>query len=205
MGKLIVFRLRKKRVGGIMCKILKDIYGKSPQELLNMYEISTEPPIDISKLIEKMKISTIAMDFTELERDSNVPEGCVLGATFSNGDNLTILYKKTDTLHRKKFTIAHEIAHCCLHCPKDETSHIELRLDSYPDDIKKEEEKKEKDANIFAGELLIPKKSLKVYYDKLMIPSLLYLSELFDVSTNVMEERLNYLELPYYKDQFQRV
>ena len=68
--------------------------------------------------------------------------GSILGAAFSNGNNLAIFYKKNESLHRKKFTIAHELAHCCLDCPNDESSHIEFRLgpcmNLSDEDIKKE-------------------------------------------------------------------
>lgn len=183
-----------------MCTILKKIRNKSPYELLEQYDIDITPPIDISKLLEKIGISTIAKDFTEIEKINQVDKGSILGAAFSDGEDLAIFYKSSDSIHRKKFTIAHELAHCCYDCPTDESSHIEYRLDPFVNDLDDEEYRKERRANIFAGQLLIPKSSLMQAYNKMIIPSLVELSKVFDVSTSVMAARLDYLELSYYKD-----
>ena len=80
------------------------------------YDVSQKPPVDISKLLENIGISTIAKDFSEIEHLMEADAGSILGAAFSNGNNLAIFYKKNESLHRKKFTIAHELAHCCLDC-----------------------------------------------------------------------------------------
>lgn len=204
MGDVIGFNLiiQKKNHRGdkVMCTILKKLRDKTPYDLLKEYEISSTPPIDISKLMDNMGISTIAKDFTEIEKDTGVQIGSVLGAAFSNKDNLAIFYKKSDSLHRKKFTIAHELAHCCLHCPTDESSHIEFRLEPFAINLPEEELEKERQANIFAGQLLIPKDALLKHYEQMLIPSLTELAMIFDVSTSVMAARLDYLKMPYYKD-----
>ena len=74
-------------------------------------------------------------------------------------------------------------------------NHLELRNEFFNKD-----NKKERAANIYAGELLIPDESLKKIYDRLLLPSLKTLSEIFDVSTAVMRERLEEAELNYYND-----
>lgn len=200
MNNIINYKpVYKRRYGGDhMCTILAKIRNKEPYDLLLEYDISFNPPIDISQLLDNIGISTIAKDFSEIEKLKGVPYGSILGAAFSNDNDLAIFYKKSDSLHRKKFTIAHELAHCCLDCPNDESSHIQYRTDSkLADDIEKE-----KRANIFAGKLLIPKKTLITYCNKLIIPSLTELAKIFDVSISVMTARLEYLKLPYYKDSF---
>ena len=137
--------------GDFMCTILKKIRLKTPYELLSEYDIPLVAPINISGLLENMGISTIAKDFSDIENVLSKKQGSILGAAFSNGNNLAIFYKKSDSLHRKKFTIAHELAHCCLDCPNDESSHIEFRLDPFTI-ITEDELVKEKKANIFAGQ-----------------------------------------------------
>lgn len=184
----------------VMCATLKMIKRKTPQELLNEYNIDIKSPIDIAKLLNKIGISTIAQDFFDIEELMQKKKDSILGAAFSKEDNLAIFYKKSDTFRRKNFTIAHELAHCCLHCPNDTSSHIEFRIEPFIDELSMEEFKKEREANIFAGEILIPEESLKIYYNKMLIPSLLALAKIFDVSTSVMAARLDYLQLPYYKD-----
>lgn len=193
---------KKKSLGGdFMCTILKKIRNKNPYELLSEYDVPQTPPIDISKLLENIGISTIAKDFTEIEESIGAKSGSILGAAFSNGNDLAIFYKKDESLHRKKFTIAHELAHCCLDCPNDESSHIEFRLEASMK-LSEDDIKKEKRANIFAGQLLVPKISLIDYYKKMIVPSLTELSKIFDVSTSVMSARLDLLRLPYFKDDF---
>lgn len=202
MNNIIKFVAKSKKYqgGGDMCKILKKIKNKNPYELFNEYEISMNPPIDILNLLQKIGIQVIKRDFADIEKIMEVEEGSVLGAAFSNNEDLAIFYRAKDTLHRKKFTIAHELAHCCLHCPNDETNHIEYRLKPYTN-VSKEILKKEREANIFAGELLIPEESLSKIYHKMIIPTLSDLAEIFDVSTSVMAARLDYLKLPYFKDR----
>ncbi len=202
MGKIIQYSIsfQKRNLGGdYMCIILEKIRNKSPYELLDEYGISMTPPINISLLLDKIGISVIAKDFSEIEKMSESEPGSILGAAFSNNDDLAIFYKKSDHLHRKKFTIAHELAHCCLDCPKNESAHIEFRLEPFVNLSEKELEK-ERRANIFAGQLLIPKDILISYYDKMIIPSLTELSKIFEVSSSVMAARLDYLKKPYYKD-----
>ncbi len=182
-----------------MCAILEKIRNKSPYQLFDEYNISMMPPINISLLLDKIGISVIAKDFSDIEEMAGSKPGSVLGAAFSNNDNLTIFYKKSDSLHRKKFTIAHELAHCCLDCPQNESSHIEFRLEPFIN-MSEEELQKERRANIFAGQLLIPKDLLLSYYDKMIIPSLTELAKIFEVSSSVMAARLDYLKKAYYKD-----
>lgn len=56
------------------------------------------------------------------------------------------------------------------------------------------------EANVFAGELLIPKKQLNRVYKQLIVPSLVGLADIFEVSINVMRERLLYLGEPFFDD-----
>ena len=78
---------------------------------------------------------------------------------------------------------------------------IKVRLEASMK-LSEDEIKKEKRANIFAGQLLVPKISLIDYYKKMIVPSLTELSKIFDVSTSVMSARLDLLRLPYFKDDF---
>lgn len=194
-SNIIVFSMTKEKSVKVMCTILEKIRGKSALELLSLYKIELSPPIDISLLVEQIGISLISKDFSEIEKKSNVDSGSILGAAVSKGNNLAIFYRKQDTYNRKKFTIAHELAHCCKHADNLKINHIELRTN-----CENSEDKHEYEANVFAGELLIPENVLLEVYKQFLMPSLKYLSELFCVSTNVMAARLDYLGLNYYKD-----
>lgn len=177
-----------------MCRILKNINGKTAIELLKIHDIPLEPPIQISQLLQRIGISTLGIDFTQIEKDAGYEHGKILGAAISKKDNLTIFYRKQDSKNRQRFTIAHELAHCCLHTDNLQQNHIELRENETVKDAK------ETEADIFARELLIPKQSLVKVYNEFYVPSLKSLAKIFGVSTNVMAARLDYLSMSYFKD-----
>lgn len=196
MNNIIYFtKIKGKYTGGDnVCKILEKIKDKTALELLKEYNIEISPPINLSLLLDNIGISVIARDFSEIERRCKYDDGSILGAAFSKGNNLAIFYRKFDTYNRKIFTIAHELGHCCKHSDNLKIAHVELRTtNNYID-------KREIEANIFAGELLIPEKVLMDNYKSFIIPSLNALSKIFGVSSNVMAARLDYLNLDYYKD-----
>ncbi|KAI4438982.1 hypothetical protein C824_001468 [Schaedlerella arabinosiphila] len=183
------------RTGDTMCKILEKLRDKTPENLLKEYQISLVPPIDISLLMQRIGIKEIPFDFTELEKLMNLETGDIIGTVFAKNDELGIFYKASDSLNRQRFTIAHEIAHCCLDTDALKTKHIELRSSQTENTLK------EYNANVFAGKLLIPKISLdKIHSKFLLAPPLSVISKIFEVSTTVMAARLDYLELKYIDD-----
>lgn len=183
------------RTGDTMCKILEKLRDKTPENLLKEYQISLVPPIDISLLMQRIGIKEIPFDFTELEKLMNLETGDIIGTVFAKNDELGIFYKASDSLNRQRFTIAHEIAHCCLDTDALKTKYIELRSSQTENTLK------EYNANVFAGKLLIPKISLdKIHSKFLLAPPLSVISKIFEVSTTVMAARLDYLELKYIDD-----
>lgn len=192
----IDYAMRRIKEGENMCDILMKLSGKSAEQLLEENNIDlTKAPIDIKKLVSSLGISVLKKDFSDIEALADAPNGSILGATISNGNELTIFYQSDATYNRMRFTVAHELAHCCLHSENLEMQHVELRLD-----FGKSYDEHEKEANIFAGALLIPRKLLDQEYKKFIIPSLSALAELFEVSETVMAARLDYLNYSYLKD-----
>ena len=53
-----------KRSDIVMCEILKKLQGKTVQALLEDFNISKEPPIDIDALLNSIGISLIPIDFS---------------------------------------------------------------------------------------------------------------------------------------------
>lgn len=186
--------LEREIIGDIMCKTLEKLKNKSAFELLNdsgqLYDI----PVNLDSILEHYGVAKIPSEFDELEAlEANKGKGEISGLVLSSGDNLGIFYKKTDSIHRKRFTIAHELAHCCLHTDSLKNGYIELRNPDYSDE-------RELAADIFAGELLIPKQQLDYVMQRLIKPSLYGLAEIFQVSVNVMRARLEYLRISYFDD-----
>lgn len=178
-----------------MCEILKKLKGKNAIELLNDYDISIEKlPIDIPQLLEKIGISTYEQDFSELEDETNCEHGYILGAAISKDEKLGIFFKKNESLNRVMYIVAHELGHCCVHTDTLKIEHIEFKTSV------ENENEHEEEANRFARELLIPESSLRKQHSKFLIPSLNALSKIYRVSTKVMAERLDELNLSYFKD-----
>lgn len=178
-----------------MCTVLKKIRNKSAIELLEEYGLDKTVPIDIEQLLRAIGISAIGKDFSELEKRLGKPKGSILGMLLSSGNNAAIFYRKDDSYNRRRFTIAHELAHAINH--SDNEPHIEYRMA----EKEMEENPVERDANIVAGEILIPLPLLKREYLKLDIPSSTVLANIFKVSQNVMEARLKYLKIFYVNSE----
>jgi hypothetical protein len=194
--KIIILHTLRTKEDDIMCDILKKLKGKTASDLLQEYNIPLVPPIDVSLLLTRIGIAEIPTDFTEIEKLMNYNQGDILGAIYARNNSLGIFYRYSDTLNRKRFTMAHEIAHCCLDADSLEKRHLELRNCQTSNNVK------EKNANIFAGELLMPLPLLeKIHSQFIIAPSLASISKIFNVSTTVMAARLDYLNMPYIKDQ----
>lgn len=191
IDNIIVFVHKNKVIN--VCKILKKIHGKSPEELLKKYDTYETLPIDLERLAINIGISVIPFDFSEMEQ--KIGKKGILGLILTAGDNAAIFYRKSDSLNRVRFTIAHEIAHCCALDPTTKEPHIEWRMDE------SEKNDFEKEMDIFAGRLLIPLEKLKQVYLSLEKPASAVLSQKFGVSVSVMEARLNYLKISHYNSK----
>lgn len=178
-----------------MCKPISAIRGMSPQEILELCGQENKIPVDIKAVLQKLHISCMPFDFSGLEaKISACSNGNhILGALATNGDKAAIYCRVEDKedSHRYRFTIAHELGHCCLnHFPVDgSTIHLVFRKAGDTTDHK------ELAANVFAGQLLIPKESLLSVISELLIPSVRTLADIFDVSSAVMLERLKFLKI----------
>ena len=194
-----------------MCKILNELRGKTPNDVLNKYYGELTVPIDVVRIAQNLGIELIGVDFTTLENTvllKNIvkEKGNILGAVYIKGEEIKVAYSTVfyndgyryissrdmakKLKKRQRFTIAHEIAHCCLnHMPDGDNSHIEYRIDQLATN-----NQREIDANIFAGELLIP---TVIITDLIKMcgntPPVQILADLFYVSKSVMKARLEYL------------
>lgn len=193
-----------------MCDVLKKIRGKEPEEILKEFYPKETIPIDVVDLAQNIGIKLSGVDFTKMEKDALFKKevekkGNILGSVFVKDEDVEISYSTKlsnesvsnlsdidieDKLKkRQRFTIAHEIAHCCLHMKDGNGSHIEYRTEQtdYSD-------AKEREANIFAGKLLMPSNLISIIADILDYNlSLTFLSNLFKVSKNVVKARLDFL------------
>lgn len=194
-----------------MNKVLKEIEHKSATDVLKEYSSELTYPINIVDIARKRGFKVVGINFFDLEKEKEFKDlvrdrGHILGAVFIDEENAKILYnteliedgrfsglseeeKKDNLRKRQRFTVAHEIAHCALHMSSKEKIHIEFRNDQTNIFDPKEQE-----ANVFAGELLMPTNiMIKIgemcNYD---FPIDL-LSESFFVSHNVTKARIRHL------------
>lgn len=209
-----------------LCPPLDVIQGLTADELLRKFNQYDALPVDIEKILLDMKANLIEDDLSFLLNKAVVKTqiekyGELCGLVLATKDDLNIFYKKydvdlTDNIvvrsirNRTRFTLAHELAHCVLHADHLEKGYLEFRFDNKKMNVENNTNIQNKDkntydyieymANIYAGQLLIPEHKLKEVLGKLILPSLKSLSELFEVSSNVMRARLDYLKLNYLDD-----
>lgn len=152
-------------------------------------------PIDIDKIIQELGISV---------KSEEAMSGQVGGISLlENGEIvITINPAENDYKPRERFTLAHEVAHYCLHLSPDRKSFLDTRKTmsrsgSYWD-------RYETEANTFAAELLMPKDLLLDEIERvidgedkpqIMSDLIDILSRKFNVSFQAMEYRLNKLGL----------
>ena len=169
---------------------ITDLYNQTEDWILSVCEQDNSVPVDLDKILDTFNISAVPMDFSNIENNltGNLANAEILGALITSDNNTTIFYsdKHEKDSHRNRFTIAHEIAHCCI---QGQGPHVEFGIKG----IKLDET--EMLANIFAGALLIPEKNLNKIIDQLILPSLHTLADIFEVSENVMKARLSYLKI----------
>lgn len=176
---------------------LNSIGRKGAQTLLETFGYDKHFPVDIEGLIKQLGIKVIPFDFSEMEQSEKYvkdfyEKGNILGAATANDDVIGIFYKEDEHINRIRFTLAHELAHCCLHMnPSNYDTYIDFRTEE------KATEGPEYQANVFAGEILMPESILRYAHASLVKPYLGSLAKIFGVSDAVMKARLDYLKLDY--------
>ena len=114
------------------------------------------PPVDVVKIAEKNNIDTYEADLSEYDEP-------ISGAIryYKDKKKFEILLNKEDSIEQKRFTLAHELGHYYLH--KDILESDEIHVDTmFKGNSKKFDEK---DADYFAGALLMNKIALSKYYE----------------------------------------
>jgi len=164
------------------------LYKKIEEKTFN---ILSELNIDAPSQIDVLKIAEyLGVDAKPATLDSSIS-----GLFVIKEQKPYIRYNENEAPQRQKFTIAHELGHFILHkdtplfVDKNETV-LYRNLDSTTGELLKE-----KEANSFAASLLMPKKFIEEEIKKipLGIDPIAYLSDIFKVSIQAMNYRLNNL------------
>ncbi|WP_295766053.1 ImmA/IrrE family metallo-endopeptidase [uncultured Oscillibacter sp.] len=158
------------------------------KELIQKYTI-TSAPVDVESICCEEGIRIISMDMHEIEDIAKKP---IAGAIQKHPQfGYTILVNESDIAVRQRFTIAHELGHFFLHMDKDAQENkiiTSFRMDSSP---------KERQANAFAANLLMPESLVRQEHARMVIPVSDSLADIFRVSKQAMRFRLDELELLY--------
>ena len=143
-------------------------------------------PIDVDFLCKYYEIRILYVDFSSME---NKIKKEIAGAIQKHDEKFTILVNDNDSEVRARFTIAHELGHYHLHM-KDAPGKI---ITSF----RRDQSKRETQANQFAAELLMPRKLIEREYHKMVNPVSDTLAKKFNVSKPAMRIRLDNLGLMY--------
>ena len=135
------------------------------------------PPVDPLEIAVAYGVSVEERDFDEFSQEV---------AGFFDFNERAIYVNDADPYVRKTFTIAHELGHFILH-----QHHFQENPDEYSVLLRRPMgaafDPKEKEANAFAANLLVPRKFLDRYYRHADVDSL---ARLFMVSKDVIRNRL---------------
>ncbi len=197
--KKLCIKCKKRKDDRNMCKKLAEIHSKTPKDLIvGVPKI----PVDIHQILQDLDIRCFCVNFSKLQKSLPIKNAKLAGMAYAHKNDLFIFYSDHSDYATARFTLAHELAHCCQHMSVDSSFHIELY--TIPDILhvsgrpaKSFANRKEEEADKFARDLLIPTNVLVHILSKVGNPSIVELSELFAVPTYQMEKKLEEIRAEY--------
>ncbi|MDA9556620.1 ImmA/IrrE family metallo-endopeptidase [Vibrio sp.] len=140
-------------------------------------------PTNLNLIAKKLNIELLPLQ----EMDENN----LLGVARFDGERRIINYRSSENATRKRFIVAHEIAHHVLgHVKSDGVKNLEDTLSNFEPSVL---DYQENEANKFALAILIPKSKLDSYIYSEGITKVAELSTRFNVSIKAMMYRLKHL------------
>ena len=157
------------------------------RKVLHDYKL-TSIPINCNAICKGENISVKKTDLSKLEKDVGRKISGLIYVDKHTNDK-QILINNLDIESRQNFTIAHELGHYFLHVDDDD--------DGIIISFRGLKNQREKEADLFASELLMPEAFVKKEYAKLPFPTASYLANKFQVSVKAMRYRLDELGMRY--------
>lgn len=159
----------------------KPNYRHAQAEALRLLDESgiVEPPVNPVKIAKE--VVGMKVDFVTFAPESNNISG------FYDPQENAIIVNREEYPLRQTFTVAHELGHKILHEEWAKTSDYKVLL---RDSERASDDFREKEANAFAANLLMPRCMMDRYWESL---SLSQLSQLFAVSVPAVKARLSFL------------
>jgi Zn-dependent peptidase ImmA (M78 family) len=149
---------------------------------------NTAPPVPIDEIVRARGITIRAMDLKEIS-----------GLVVRDGNVTVIGVNRVHALTRRRFTVAHELAHALLHEGKEIRYDKDFRVDFRSGESSLGVNVEEMEANFFAASILMPRRFLEA--DPLMsdldvedaAATVKALATRYKVSTHAMSIRLGNL------------
>lgn len=155
-------------------------YRKAEQEarrILDEMGIAA-PPVNPVQIAESLGVSVVFATFSGKSRGVSGFFDCEENAIFVNEEEVPL---------RQTFTVAHELGHSVLHGEWARSAEYQVL---WRDTNRQHQDFREKEANAFAANLLMPRDFMDRYWDTLSVAQL---SRLFAVSVPAMKNRLSHL------------
>jgi Zn-dependent peptidase ImmA (M78 family) len=161
--------------------IRKPNYRHAQAEALRLLSESgiVEPPVNPVQIAKELVGMTV--QFATFTPESNNVSG------FYDADENAIVVNSDEYPLRQTFTVAHELGHKILHEEWARSSEYKVLL---RDTERTDQDYREKEANVFAANLLMPRFMMDRYWDSLSVSQL---SQLFAVSVPAVKARLSFL------------
>lgn len=140
------------------------------KKLLEKYKI-VNPPVDPEAIAEAEGIDVLYVDFGSVKNEIS---------GLYDFESRKIYVNKDIPDNRKTFTIAHELAHALMHQDYATSANYRALPRSNNHDDKPDEER---EADVFAACLLVPKEMLRSYQNYASVPEL---AKMFAVSDSVV-------------------
>ena len=144
--------------------------------ILNEFDIK-EPPVDPVWIARELGVNVYFVEFDETAQDVSGFFDCEENAIFVNRKEYPL---------RQTFTVAHELGHKILHEDWARSNDYKVLKRDPTDD----QDFREKEANAFAAQLLMPRSLVDRYWRNLTVEQL---SRLFAVSVPMVKNRLSFL------------
>jgi len=155
-------------------------------------------PIDMNAVLKSLKIIAAPTDFKPLEEakgDELRRLGNIMGMVGIRKDNVVMVYAQNLDISQQRYVVAHELGHACNHTSILKEGHILARYTGILDT------EREKVADAFASELLLPEVGLEALFGEC-----LDVFNLSGASDDVLRENrrqiLTYIsdksQVPYY-------
>lgn len=168
---------------------MTSLFGKSAVDVLHETRQENHVHVNLNEILQHYKIAAKGLNLLDFEKFLHMSDinehNRVIGATITTPSGETNIYYCNDyefmENYQYRYIVAYEVSHLCI---AGKPMHFKLKFDDNP---------KDKEADIFANELLLPLHQLELVSEQLILPTTRNLSKVFEVPETLILARLKYL------------